>query len=619
MNSTKDNVNDGNNNGHGILILNIRSWSKHYDEFLIYLKTLQKENNFYPAVIALTETWISEDQLAYFPIQGYSGYISARQDGTRSGGVILYIQDDIEHTSSTLSAGTFQALSVVFRTAKSDAPKTKEIELLAIYRDQRKSQSEFTKELEHTFLQNARTKAIILGDFNIDLLNQKFRDPLLNLLTVHGFRSNNNQPTRFGVNKHGQCTKTCLDHLHTRDVEILSVEVNDTGITDRRSVLATVRLEAGVQMNNFEEGEKVVSFTNWEKLGKLLGKETWENLNLESVEHAFDEFLEKYKNYKIICTETRTVKLRKKNKKRAPWISNESYHLSILKNSIYKQLGKTDPAQEKYADLKSNFKAVSSQLTKQIRSDKMKYYNERLDNYRSAKEYWRELKMDNKKAQNSVTLTDEKNEKITDPEQIVKILNKHYATVAEQEISKNPIFKTKIPSTYTLNLEKTTLNSFAAFEITAAEVHSAIMNLPNKRSYGNDGITASELKKFCNELLLPLTLLFNFSLKEGTFPNSLKTSGIVPVPKVPKPCRPVDYRPISLLSTVSKVFEAIIQKRMVNFLLKQDFFSKNQFGFLPQRNTSDALVAHLNEIVENLENKKKVIGLYLDLAKAFDT
>lgn len=143
--------------------------------------------------------------------------------------------------------------------------------------------------------------------------------------------------------------------------------------------------------------------------------------------------------------------------------------------------------------------------------------------------------------------------------------------------------------------------------------------MANKNSKGSDGITAWELKQFKNELLLPLTLLFNMSLADGVFPKCFKNASITPVPKIPKPRIPVDYRPIAILPTVSKVFEAIIQMRMINFLLKQNFFSKNQFGFLPQRSTSDALVAHLKEIVDNFEKKKKVIELYLDLSKAFDS
>lgn len=628
MNSTNNKVDGGNNNGHCILNLNIRSLSKHYDEFLIYLQSLENKN-IYPKVIVLTETWISKDQLTYFPIKGYSSYISDRQDGTRSGGVIVYVCNNIKHTISILSTNTFQAISVVLgaqRSASQNKPEIGETELLAVYRDQRKRPAEFLLELEDTFLQKAHQKAFIIGDVNIDLLNTTASCSLLNLLNTYGFESYNNQPTRIGINKHGLRTETCLDHFHVRNINILSITTNnDASITDHMSVLATAELGSATLAMESTESDKVsvVHFMNWEKMRKLLSDETWDKLNFESVDQSFNSFLEIYKSYKTKCTEAKTVKIKNKNKKRAQWISDKSVNLSILKESLYKQLKKTDPKHESYADLKLNFKAVSSQLTKQIRTDKAKHYNNLLDNCHSSKEYWKELKrickIDNKKSQKPIVLTNDMNENITEPEQIVEILNKHYATVSEQEIHKNSIFKTKVPTTYSLDQEKTVLNSFVTFEITTSEIHTAIKNLPNKRSCGSDGITAGEMKKFCNELLLPLTLIFNFSLQQGIFPKDFKISGIVPVPKVPNPKKPADYRPISLLSTVSKVFEAIMQKRMVNFLQKQNFFSNNQFGFLPRKSTSNALVAHLNEIVGNLESKKKVLGLYLDLAKAFDT
>lgn len=58
---------------------------------------------------------------------------------------------------------------------------------------------------------------------------------------------------------------------------------------------------------------------------------------------------------------------------------------------------------------------------------------------------------------------------------------------------------------------------------------------------------------------------------------------------------------------------------MMKFLIKQKFFSLNQYGFIPGRNTSEAIQAHIHEVVDNLENKEKVIGFYLDISKAFDT
>ena len=79
--------------------------------------------------------------------------------------------------------------------------------------------------------------------------------------------------------------------------------------------------------------------------------------------------------------------------------------------------------------------------------------------------------MDKGKSAQPITLKNSENELVTDPNQIVQLLNDHYISVADTEIERNPIFKTVTTSTYSLSNEKTTLDSFAAHEITTFEVH----------------------------------------------------------------------------------------------------------------------------------------------------
>ena len=202
---------------------------------------------------------------------------------------------------------------------------------------------------------------------------------------------------------------------------------------------------------------------------------------------------------------------------------------------------------------------------------------------------------------------------------IAELLNTHFAEVAEKEINNNPLFRSTNTPNYSTQQEKTVLNSFGCHEITMYDLHKAINKLANKNSAGIDGVRASEIKQYWKELGVPLLLIFNFSLKKGIFPKCLKYSTIVPIPKVKNASQPEDFRPISILSVLSKLFEIIIQKRIIQFLLNQNYFSNNQFGFLPQRNTSQAVQEHILEIVNGLKDKKKVMGLYLDISKAFDT
>ncbi len=74
-----------------------------------------------------------------------------------------------------------------------------------------------------------------------------------------------------------------------------------------------------------------------------------------------------------------------------------------------------------------------------------------------------------------------------------------------------------------------------------------------------------------------------------------------------------------LNNVLSKLFEKIFLFRLIAFLLKYELISKNQFGFIPEKNTTQAVHAFLNNVILNLDQKKKTAGIFFDLSKAFDT
>ena len=92
-------------------------------------------------------------------------------------------------------------------------------------------------------------------------------------------------------------------------------------------------------------------------------------------------------------------------------------------------------------------------------------------------------------------------------------------------------------------------------------------------------------------------MIFKYSRVKGILPAILRNSIIIPSHKVPIPPKLEDYRPIHILSTLSKLFEIIIQEQMVELLTKKKFFSNDQFVFQPKQNTSEAVHAHILEIV----------------------
>ena len=135
---------------------------------------------------------------------------------------------------------------------------------------------------------------------------------------------------------------------------------------------------------------------------------------------------------------------------------------------------------------------------------------------------------------------------------------------------------------------------------------------------GIDGISNKPLK-LCIPAILPvITTLFNRCMRQGYFPERMKIAKITPVYKKRNRENFVNYRPISLLPCISKVFERVIYARLINYIDKFDLLSNNQYGFRQKRSTIDALT-NVIEQIRCASNDETQLCIFLDLKKAFDT
>ena len=127
------------------------------------------------------------------------------------------------------------------------------------------------------------------------------------------------------------------------------------------------------------------------------------------------------------------------------------------------------------------------------------------------------------------------------------------------------------------------------------------------------------MKEFSEILAPPLTNIINKSLTEGVFPALLKSGLVCPIFKKNEKTSCANYRPISLLSNLSKIFERVMYNRIDNFLDENDLIYKLQFGFRKKHSTNHALLSIVEKIRNNMDNKILSCGVFVDLEKAFDT
>ena len=152
-------------------------------------------------------------------------------------------------------------------------------------------------------------------------------------------------------------------------------------------------------------------------------------------------------------------------------------------------------------------------------------------------------------------------------------------------------------------------------------INEALSKLKNKNSSGPDKISTNLLKYIAPSIMSPICHLFDLSFKTGYIPTNLKTAKVVPVFKSGEAESFNNYRPISLLSSFSKLLEKVAAKQMIQFLNKYNLLYEHQYGFRPKHNTTHPVLHFLDKIY-NSWNKKEPeysLGIFIDLTKAFDT
>ena len=155
--------------------------------------------------------------------------------------------------------------------------------------------------------------------------------------------------------------------------------------------------------------------------------------------------------------------------------------------------------------------------------------------------------------------------------------------------------------------------------VTPKMVRNVVMNLDLSKASGPDCIPVVVLKDCESELSYVLAELFNKCLKESCFPDCWKVSSVVPVFKnIGERSTAKNYHPVSLLSVVSKVFEKLVNNRIVYHLEKCGLFSDFQYGFRSCRSTADLLTVVSDRIARAFNRSGAIRAVALDISKAFD-
>ena len=172
---------------------------------------------------------------------------------------------------------------------------------------------------------------------------------------------------------------------------------------------------------------------------------------------------------------------------------------------------------------------------------------------------------------------------------------------------------------FTHFLRNPATSTFSFQLVTENLICEVIKCLNSKNSCGSDGISSKLIKYIIEELSMPLTVIINQIFTTGIFPDNLKTAKIHPLLKAGDPLLATNYRPISLLTSISKIFEKIIFNQPTNYLSLNNILTDSQYGFRKNHSTQSAALELIDRLMISMDKGKTPLAIFLDFSKAFDT
>lgn len=545
-----------------------------------------------------------------FNIPGFSIFFN-ESVLNRSDGCVIYVRQEYLICDRLLVHNDLKLISVTLQK------NNKIVDILATYRGFATTKESFIDNLNaimQSRLNDPNRMCIFTGDINIDLLDIESIHTInyITLMQGHGFVSLVNKPTR----KYGHA-RSCLDHLFikckTEYLQNVHAVILEHGLTDHDPILLNV------QLNNIQLKKQIKNAYQYFNKGNfliLLERERWDDV-LSSVDSNVSTglFINKLNN--MISDVTITKKISSKNRRLKPWIS-AGLLVSIKTRD---RLKKECTINHNNILLINKYKAYRNILTKVIKKAKYSYYRKLAQqNLKDPKKIWNIIKeaTNEQRSRSEINnLLDSENREITDKQKITEEFNKYFSNVGKQLAERIGLNNA---AQINKRLKRTRfVDSFFLNPVSEKELKKHIMTLKGGVKGGEDGISSDMIKRYQYYLIKPLLHITNIVFVSGVFPDILKTAIITPLHKQGDKKLANNYRPIALTSTISKVIEKCFKSQLMRYLDRNKLLNMNQYGFRKDSNTENALCRVTETILKNLDMGKKVIGIFLDMQKAFDT
>ena len=587
--------------------LNVRSLPHNFSQLHIFLDSLCVKFS----ILGITETWLTDSNCELFNLPDYN-FIEKHRTDRSGGGVGLYLQDHIEFKEREDLNIFNDIYESIFIEIIGNSSKNTIVGV--IYRPPGSNLKEFYDAFNIILSKIKSENKIchLMGDWNIDLLNYDSHVMTSNCADMFysfGFVPLINRPTRITNN-----SATIIDNIFTNNHEDSVNASQGIFITDISDHFPIFHLNKVCNDTNQEIDivKRIFKDKNKQEFVNELKSMNWEHIyNTHNFQTAFSSFHQSY--FKLFDKHFPKKKINIKHQKHKPWLSDGLKACIKEKNKLYYKNLKFRTAYNelKYTTYRNKLKSILIKAEKD-------YYSKLLDaNKGNMRKTWGIIKdiinkNRNKKIQTQFKVNDELI--TTDKTLISEKFNDFFINVGPTLASKIPEQSVK-PEYY---LSKRIENSIFLSNVNEKEFDNILKSLKNG-SPGHDEINKDILELSIPHIKNLLIFLLNQSLLQGIFPEELKIANVVPLFKNDDSMKFNNYRPVSLLCTLSKVFEKVMYNRLISFLEREKILYEKQFGFRKKHSTYMALMILIDKLIKSLEKGEYILGIFLDFSKAFDT
>ena len=607
----------GNNNDFSLLNINLQSFHAKSTKLESFLAAIHDDFN----VLVLTETWNHKDNVNVCNIFDYNGVHTYRTSplplhGGIGGGVSIFA-DTSKHSIAKIQELSFCNQTIETCVAKISSKisnSAHDLIVISVYRPHTDSIDNFNCALNNILCNSIlRNKTVIIaGDMNINLTNNDNSTSIdyLTMLRSYNYLPVITKPTRFPTDSNFSVRASTIDHIFLNKLVPFDSVIFWDDFSDHCPT--AIRLEDFISQND-NTMLKTFSFRpfsdeNFNKLENKLNTTNWTSLLSSSdVNIQFNVFQSYLDRCYCDCFPLKTKTISEKREKNK-WITGETLQMIRLKSSYNKLFLNGFITREENNRLRNK-------LNKKIEKDKKLYFRNLFENARNnMKKSWgiiRTLSGNNAKKSDYIKIFEE-----APPDEskfdTLNRFNDFFSSIGERLSSDINSINNFDSSPPTQNS-----NNFFLFPPNQSEIFNIISNLKMTKTHLNS-LPIKIFKLLKNILVIPILILLNNSFAKGTFPDNLKVARITPIHKNGDFSSPNNFRPISSLPFISKIYEKFIARRLLKFLSKYKILSPKQFGFQSGISTCDALINLTEEIYRALDNKNHYIATMVDIRKAFD-